>query len=48
MLNKLEVAGMSAAFCASVGILAVFSKCTGINALVAQAREILSPSHALA
>jgi DNA-binding NarL/FixJ family response regulator len=33
---------------ASVGIRAVFSKCTGINALVAQTRELLSPSHALA
>jgi len=33
---------------ASVGIRAVFSKSTGINALVAQARELLSPSHALA
>jgi DNA-binding NarL/FixJ family response regulator len=33
---------------ASVGIRAVFSKYTGINALVAQARALLSPSHALA
>jgi len=33
---------------ASVGIRAVFSKYTGINALLAQARELLSPSHALA
>jgi DNA-binding NarL/FixJ family response regulator len=32
----------------SVGIRAVFSKYTDINALVAQARELLSPSHALA
>ena len=29
---------------ASVGIRAVFSKCTGINALVAQASELLRPS----
>jgi DNA-binding NarL/FixJ family response regulator len=33
---------------ASVGILAVFSKYTGINALVAQASELLRFSHALA
>jgi DNA-binding NarL/FixJ family response regulator len=33
---------------ASVGIRAVFSKYTGINALVAQASEVLSASHALA
>jgi CheY-like chemotaxis protein len=33
---------------ASAGIRAVFSKQTDINALVAQARELLSPSHALA
>jgi DNA-binding NarL/FixJ family response regulator len=33
---------------ASVGIRAVFSKYTGINALVAQARELLDPSPALA
>ena len=33
---------------ASVGIRAVFSKYTDINALVAQASELLSPSHALA
>jgi DNA-binding NarL/FixJ family response regulator len=33
---------------ASMGIRTVFSKCTGINALVAQARELLSPSHASA
>jgi hypothetical protein len=33
---------------ASVGIRAVFSKLTGINALVAEAKELLSPSHALA
>jgi DNA-binding NarL/FixJ family response regulator len=33
---------------ASVGIRAVFSKHTDINALVAQARELLSLSHALA
>ena len=32
---------------ASVGIRAVFSKYTGINALLAQARELLNPSHAL-
>jgi len=32
---------------ASVGIRAVFSKNTGINALVARARELLSPSQAL-
>jgi len=32
----------------SAGIRAVFSKYTDINALVAQARELLSPSHALA
>jgi DNA-binding NarL/FixJ family response regulator len=32
----------------SVGIRAVFSKYTDINALMAQARELLSPSHALA
>jgi CheY-like chemotaxis protein len=32
---------------ASVGIRAVFSKCTGINALVAQASEVLRPAHAL-
>jgi two-component system KDP operon response regulator KdpE len=31
----------------SVGIRAVFSKYTGINALLAQARELLNPSHAL-
>ena len=31
---------------ASVGIRAVFSKYTGINALVAQASELLNPSHA--
>jgi DNA-binding NarL/FixJ family response regulator len=30
---------------ASVGIRAVFSKYTGIDALVAQASEVLSPSH---
>jgi len=30
-----------------VGIRAVFSKYTGINALVAQASELLHPSHAL-
>jgi DNA-binding NarL/FixJ family response regulator len=33
---------------ASVGIRAVFSKYTDINALVAQASELLHPSHALA
>ena len=33
---------------ASVGIRAVFSKYTGINALLAQASELLNPSHALA
>jgi DNA-binding NarL/FixJ family response regulator len=33
---------------ASVGIRAVFSKYTDIDALVAQASELLSPSHALA
>jgi DNA-binding NarL/FixJ family response regulator len=33
---------------ASVGIRAVFSKYTDINALVAQARELLDPSPALA
>jgi DNA-binding NarL/FixJ family response regulator len=33
---------------ASVGIRAVFSKYTGINALVAEASELLNPSHALA
>jgi DNA-binding NarL/FixJ family response regulator len=33
---------------AKVGIRAVFSKYTDINALVAQASELLSPSHALA
>jgi CheY-like chemotaxis protein len=33
---------------ASVGIRAVFSKHTDINALVAQASELLNPSHALA
>jgi CheY-like chemotaxis protein len=33
---------------ASAGIRAVFSKQTDINALVAQATELLSPSHALA
>ena len=33
---------------ASVGIRAVFSKSTGITALVAQASELLRPSHALA
>ena len=33
---------------ASVGIRAVFSKYAGINALVAQASELLSPSHASA
>ena len=32
---------------ASVGIRAVFSKHTDLNALVAQARELFSPSHAL-
>jgi DNA-binding NarL/FixJ family response regulator len=32
---------------ASVGIRAVFSKYTGINALLAQVTELLSPSHAL-
>jgi CheY-like chemotaxis protein len=32
---------------ASVGIRAVFSKQTDINALVAQASELLRPSHAL-
>jgi CheY-like chemotaxis protein len=32
----------------SVGIRAVFFKYTGINALVAQASELLDPSHALA
>jgi DNA-binding NarL/FixJ family response regulator len=32
----------------SVGIRAVFSKSTDINALVAQASELLRPSHALA
>ena len=32
---------------ASVGIRAVFSKYTGINALLAQVSELLSPSHAL-
>lgn len=30
---------------ASVGIRAVFSKYTGINALLAQARQLLSPAH---
>jgi DNA-binding NarL/FixJ family response regulator len=33
---------------ASVGIRAVFSKYTGIDALVAEASELLNPSHALA
>src|SRR4029077_3915505 len=33
---------------ASVGIRAVFSKYTGINALLAQARALLSSSHAVA
>jgi DNA-binding NarL/FixJ family response regulator len=33
---------------ALVGIHAVFSKYTGINALLAQASELLNPSHALA
>jgi CheY-like chemotaxis protein len=33
---------------ASVGIRAVFSKCSGINALVEQASDLLNPSHALA
>jgi DNA-binding NarL/FixJ family response regulator len=33
---------------ASVGIRAVFSKHTGIDALVAEASELLNPSHALA
>jgi CheY-like chemotaxis protein len=33
---------------ASAGIRAVFSKQTDINALVAQASELLNPSHALA
>jgi DNA-binding NarL/FixJ family response regulator len=33
---------------ASVGIRAVFSKSTGINALVAQASDLLNPSHASA
>jgi DNA-binding NarL/FixJ family response regulator len=33
---------------ASAGIRAVFSKYTGINALVAQASELLKPSHASA
>ena len=33
---------------ASVGIRAVFSKYTGINALVARAGELLNPSHASA
>jgi DNA-binding NarL/FixJ family response regulator len=33
---------------ASVGICAVFSKSTGVNALVAQASELLNPSHASA
>ena len=33
---------------ASVGIRAVFSKYTGINALLAQVSELLNPSHALA
>jgi DNA-binding NarL/FixJ family response regulator len=33
---------------ALVGIRAVFSKYTDINALVAQASELLNPSHALA
>jgi CheY-like chemotaxis protein len=32
----------------SAGIRAVFSKYTGINALLAQATELLDPSHALA
>ena len=32
---------------ASVGIRAVFSKYTGINALLAQVSELLNPSHAL-
>jgi DNA-binding NarL/FixJ family response regulator len=31
---------------ASVGIRAVFSKSTGIDALLARARQLLSPSHA--
>jgi chemosensory pili system protein ChpA (sensor histidine kinase/response regulator) len=33
---------------ASVGIRAVFSKYTGINALLARVTELLDPSHALA
>jgi DNA-binding NarL/FixJ family response regulator len=33
---------------ASVGIRAVFSKYTGINALLAHVSELLNPSHALA
>ena len=33
---------------ASVGIRAVFSKYTGVNALLAQASELLSPAQALA
>jgi two-component system, NarL family, response regulator EvgA len=33
---------------ASVGIRAVFSKYAGINALVAEASELLSPAHTLA
>jgi DNA-binding NarL/FixJ family response regulator len=33
---------------ASVGIRAVFSKYTGINALLAQVSELLNPSHTLA
>ena len=33
---------------ASVGICAVFSKQTGIDALLAQVRQLLNPSHALA
>jgi CheY-like chemotaxis protein len=33
---------------ASAGICAVFSKYTGINALLAQVSELLNPSHALA
>jgi|GraSoi_2013_80cm_1033760.scaffolds.fasta_scaffold00030_7 hypothetical protein len=32
---------------ASVGIRAVFSKCTGINALLARVSELLNPSHTL-
>ena len=33
---------------ASVGIRAVFSKLTGINALLSQTSKLLSPSHAMA